>query len=29
MGAAMLAVTTLAGVLMFGVVRREKHPPTL
>jgi len=29
MGAAMLTVTTLAGVLMFGVVRREKHPPTL
>jgi MFS transporter, DHA1 family, multidrug resistance protein len=28
MAAAMLAVTTLAGVLMFGVVRREKHPPT-
>jgi DHA1 family bicyclomycin/chloramphenicol resistance-like MFS transporter len=28
MAAAMLAVTTLAGVLMFGVVRRETHPPT-
>ena len=28
MAAAMLAVTLLAGVLMFGVVRRERHPPT-
>jgi DHA1 family bicyclomycin/chloramphenicol resistance-like MFS transporter len=27
MAAAMLTVTTLAGVLMFGVVRRERHPP--
>ncbi|QWZ07585.1 multidrug effflux MFS transporter [Nocardioides panacis] len=27
MGAAMLAVTLLAGVLMFGVVRRERNPP--
>jgi MFS transporter, DHA1 family, multidrug resistance protein len=29
MGAVMLAVTGLAAVLMFGVVRREKDPPTV
>ncbi len=29
MGAVMLAVTTLAAVLMFGVVRREHQPPVL
>jgi MFS transporter, DHA1 family, multidrug resistance protein len=29
MGAVMLAVTTVAGVLMFGVVRRETSPPVL
>jgi DHA1 family bicyclomycin/chloramphenicol resistance-like MFS transporter len=29
MGAVMLGVTTLAAVLMFGVVRREHQPPVL
>jgi len=29
MGAVMLAVTTLAAVLMFGVVQREKSPPVM
>ena len=29
MAAVMLAVTTLAAVLMFGVVRRERRPPVL